>query len=229
MTKLLINNTLIALFLSTFILSASAQQTQHADLIITEMEFGTAVEWTAFNEKNTKAIVIEKSTDAQNFEEVVTLEANKYQNQKGYSYVDLGLGTVGEKIYYRIKTVHTDGILSFSKKASLTKKHQNHFAVSNFDMTESSNEYILYFSSLVEGDLQMDIVNREDASIIQTEFYTASVGFNKLDLDLAAIAEGKYELVFTLDNETDSVAFIKSGEVLPVNLMSRKTSKKSHN
>ena len=230
MTKLLIKNTLTALFISSFFLSASAQQAKYSDLIITEMEFGTAIEWTTYNEKDTKSFVIEKSTDAQNFEEVVTLDAlNNDNHKKGYSYVDLGLGSKGEKVHYRVKSVHKDGILSQGKMASITKKYQNHFTVSNFEMDEQANEYTLYFSSIVEGDFQMDVVSREDASIIHTEFYTASIGFNKLDLDLNAVAAGKYELIFTLDNEKDSCVLIKSGEALPENLMSRMDSKKSSN
>ncbi len=230
MKKKLIYHTLTTLIISTFCLSASAQQTQYSELIITEMEFGTAIEWTTYNEKNTKAFVIEKSTDAVNFEEVVTLDPiRNNKHKKGYSYVDLGLGTKGEKVHYRIKGVHNDGIFSQGKMAAVTKKHQNHFAVSNFEMNESSNEYTLYYTSMVEGDMQMDVVAREDASILQTEFYQASIGFNKLELDLKTIASGNYELVFTLDNETASVVLIKSGEALPENLMSQKPSEKSNN
>jgi len=215
---------------TAFMLSASAQQTLYSDLIVTEMEFGTAIEWTTINEKNTKAFVLEKSTDAVNYEEVKTIENIRNDNQKeGYYHVDLGLGSKGEKVHYRVKRVHKDGRLSYGNMASVTKKHQNHFAVNDFEMAESSNEGTLYFSSMVEGDIQMDVVSREDASIIHTEFYTASVGFNKLELDFNTIAAGKYELIFTLDNETASVALLKSVDALPENLMSRLPSEKSKN
>ena len=230
MTKILICKTIIILIFSISFLSASAQRTQCSDLIITEMDFGTAIEWTTFNEKNIKAFVLEKSADALNFEEVETFDPFESDNsKKGYSYVDLGLGAKGEKVHYRVKIVRNDGVFNHSKMASVTKRHQNHFAVSSFEMDESSNEYSLFYSSMVNGDIQMDVVSREDASVIQTEFYTATVGLNKLNLDLSAIAAGKYELVFSLDSEKESVALIKSGEVLPENLMSKLPSKKSNN
>jgi len=230
MKKILIYHTLMAVIVIAFFLSASAQQTQYSDLIITEMEFGTAIEWNTINEKNTKTFVLEKSTDGVNFEAVETIDAIRNDNQKeGYYYVDLGLGSVDEKIQYRVKRIHKDESSSYGNMASVTKVYQNHFVVSSLDMTESSNEGVLYFSSMVEGDLQMDIVSREDASIIHTEFYAASVGFNKLELDFNAIAAGKYELIFTLDNETDSVALIKSKDALQEDLMSKLGSKKSKN
>ncbi len=230
MTKFLRYNILVVLFITAFFHLASAQQGKYSDLIITEMEIGTAIEWTTFNEKDIKSFIIEKSTDAQNFEEVVTLAALENDNvKKGYSFVDLGLGSKGERAHYRVKSVHKDGIVSHGKMASITKEYQNHFTISNFEMDELANEYVLYFLSIVEGDLQMDVVSREDASIVHTELYNASIGFNKLDLGLNVVAAGKYELIFTLDDETESLALIKSGAALPENLMSRMESKKSNN
>ena len=230
MKKLLIIHTLTTVFFSTLFLTAAAQNTQYSDLTLTEVETGTAIEWTTFNEENTTSFIIEKSSDAVNFTELATLGAVESDTEKNdYFFFDLGLSSKGEAVHYRVKSIDSEGALNYGKTVSITKMYQNHFSVNSFDLTESPNEYVLYCKTLSEGDMKLDIVNNDDNSIVHTEVYNATIGINKFNVNLNDLAAGNYQLVFELDDELESIAVTKEEEERPANLMSRKSSKSSRN
>ncbi len=221
--------TLILLFISIhFFSQLSAKVTYYSDLKVTEDELGNVLQWATSMESNTKHFVIEKSTDNVAFSEVGTLDAHVNSNEnKSYFFVDVALSTSNAKHYYRLRQVDLDGTFSHGKVASLTKKLSNHFLMENIQFSETPDKYILSYKSLVAGEMNLDILNTNDRSVVHTETYTASVGFHNIQLDMTHLDAGDYELVFTLASERETIAIHKASTVnTPNSMMSRKATNK---
>jgi len=220
--------TLFSFFLfASFALQISAQVTYSSNLKATEDEMGNLLQWTTSNEMNSKHFIVEKSKDNVNFTKIATVDArgNSSKNNS-YVYLDMDLASANEKITYRLRQVDMDDAYSFSNQISMDKMVNNHFSMNAFTMAGNPDEYNLSYNSKVAGDMSMEVIDVEDSSVVHTDVFTATKGYNEVVVDMQNFEAGSYEVVFTLDGEKEIIAISKTGQDSQ-KMLSRKAGKKA--
>jgi len=209
-----------------FTFQISAQVAYSSDLKATEDEMGNLLQWTTSNEVNSKNFIVEKSKDNVNFVKIATVEArgNSSKNNS-YVYLDMDLASVDEKITYRLRQVDMDEAFSYSNQVSMNKMIKNHFSMNSFTMTENPDEYNLSYNCKVAGEMQMEVLDLMDSSVVHSDKFMTSVGYNEIMVDMSNFEEGSYEVVFTLDSEKETIAINKAGKS-PQKMLSRKAGEK---
>lgn len=205
----------------------SAQVAYSSDLKATEDEMGNLLQWTTSNETNSKHFIVEKSKDNVNFVKIATVDArgNSSKNNS-YVYLDMDLASVNEKITYRLRQVDMDDAYSYSHQIAMNKAVQNHFSMNGFTMTENPNTYNLSYTSKVAGEMRMEVINMLNLSVVHSDKFMTSAGYNEVIVDLQSFEVGNYEVVFTLDNEKEVIAINKTGKDSQ-KMLSRKAGEKT--
>jgi hypothetical protein len=91
---------------------------QFVDLVAQHQDNSNIINWTTVNEKNVNYFIVEISSDGKKFEPLGKVVAkNNNGNVNDYSYEDLNF--YSSTIYYRIKEVDKDEMVSFSNVISL--------------------------------------------------------------------------------------------------------------
>ena len=196
-----------------FSFQISAQVAYSSDLKATEDEMGNLLQWTTSNEINSKHFIVEKSKDNVNFVKIATVDARGNSSKNNdYVYLDMDLASVNEQVTYRLRQVDMDDAYSYSNQISMSKTVKNHFSMNGFTMTENPNTYNLSYTSKVAGEMYMEVVDVVDSSVVHSENFMASEGYNEVMVDLQNFEVGTYEVVFTLDNEKEIIAINKTGK-----------------
>ncbi len=206
--------TLLSLILFVgFSFQISAQVAYSSDLKATEDEMGNLLQWTTSNEINSKHFIVEKSKDNVNFAKIATVDARRNSSKNNaYVYLDMDLASVDEQITYRLRQVDMDDAYSYSNQISMSKTVKNHFSMNGYTMTENPNEYNLSYTCKVGGEMNMEVIDAVNSSIVHSENFMASEGYNEVIVDLQNFKVGTYEVVFTLDNEKEIIAINKTGK-----------------
>lgn len=224
MKKLSRNFMFSLLFFAGYLTQVSAEVVYFSNLKAAEFEMGNLLEWTTSSEASSQSFIIEKSTDAVTYIELGTVEAAGNSNeQKTYNYLDVG--STDQKSFYRLKQVDVDGTSSFSQVVLLNKMMTNHFSMVSFNTTEVTDEFVVTYNSSVSGDMQVEVTDETGTSVLHSEFFTASVGVNDLQVDMKNMTEGTYQMVFTLEAEREILTISKVGGDTP-SMFSRKPSDK---
>jgi len=223
------NNSLIKILFSFlliigFMVQISAQVVYSSDLKATEDEMGNLLQWTTSKEINSKHFIVEKSKDNVNFTKIATVKA-RGNKSNSYVYLDMDLASVDEKISYRLRQVDMDDAYSYSNAITMNKMMKNHFSMNGFTMTENPDEYNLSYNCKVDGDMRLEVINTANSSVVHSDNFAASIGYNEVIVDMKNYEKGAYELVFTLDSEKEIIAISKT-ENTSQKMLSREAGKK---
>ena len=196
-------------FLFLFCISmVSTAQVNYSEMLSgAEYNVGYKLEWMTSSEENTKHFVVERSMDGKNYTAIGTVEAKgSLDEENKYSFMDQELGL--KDAHYRLKEVTFDGTTSLSSPIALTKEIQANFMVSYVAEEISTGLFEIVINSIVEEEMTC-MVNNAEGDIIQKETRWLSYGLNDLVFDLQNEEEGKFNILFKVGREFETLSVEK--------------------
>ncbi len=138
------------------------------------------LDWTTASEKNSKAFVVEKSTDGINFETIGTVESHgNASGTNNYSFVDSEVSAT--EVYYRLKMEDVDGTYSYSKEDWLTYEGDKIVLEGNKIITQLGSDRQVSFA----------VINAVGQIVLQ-ENYQADKGISEKEILLNGWSKGIY-------------------------------------
>ncbi|GJM30532.1 MAG: hypothetical protein DHS20C17_31670 [Cyclobacteriaceae bacterium] len=159
---------------------------------VTLMDDAVTVKWSTASETNNDFFTVQKSADAQEFEDILNIPgAGNSHNTLFYEAVDTQ--PLGGRSFYRLKQTDFDGTASYSEiKSILYQVADQHFSVypipttSNFEISSRADE---------AGTTEVTMIDAQGK--IYTRFkLTFKAGVQKHPISLSALAPGTYYLKF---------------------------------
>ena len=166
----------------------------------------TKVEWTNLTEEQTASYEIERSADGRNFAKAGEAMARINNGQRAdYEWLDNSVP--GNRVYYRIKAVSTDGSITFSTTVKIDTNGAT--VISIYPNPVTTNKLILNASNLSRGRYQVQLYDMGGRSIhSQTFDYSSSSISQVIDLP-ASMKAGVYSLRITGNNLNQVKTFAK--------------------
>ena len=149
----------------------------------------------------TPSFIIQRSTDGSSFTDIATQEAVGSGNN-GYSYIDAKPRfRVAGGLYYRIKSIDKEGVISFSNVSLLTTNHLTLTTISVFPNPVSNSLTIK--GSHISSVKVIDNLGK----VVKTVSYHDET--NPI-LSVGGLAKGVYHLrIETIDGNVSAVGFVK--------------------
>lgn len=164
------------------------------------------LQWVTTTEINTKNFVVQRSTDAMNFENIGVVNAAGNSAQKtSYQFNDAGFNKGANKIYYRLQMVDNDGKFAYSKIASVIILPDGKLFIV-YPNPVKDNLFITTNSTLSMAEIKiMDqtgkMVFRQQVENIQAN--------NSTKINIANLQKGIYYLQLISGSNVQSTKFIK--------------------
>ena len=173
-----------------------------------EFKMGNRIEWKTAYELNTKLFIVEKSDDGINFYREREIKAAGNSSEEiGYRFMDIGNNN--EITYYRLKLVDMDDTESYTQIAMVTKKIANNFQIVRMTETTVIKNFEVTLDALTEKELTYSLEKFNGEKVFSTKMPLVN-GLNDIDLNLEDESEGKYKLVFTVEDETEIIIIRKT-------------------
>jgi len=166
-----------------------------------QVEGKVKLQWTTSSELNAGYFIIERGTDGIHFTSIATVQANG-NSQLEITYSKDDLSPLSGKSYYRLKMVDIDGKSEYSPVRSvLSGTKQSAILMRN----PVSDKLELVTSTTVNS-------NRNEWQIINSRGQIIKKGIvseGRTEINVSALPTGTYWLRLTLDNQLQSIAFLK--------------------
>jgi hypothetical protein len=156
----------------------------------------TKVEWAMLQEKNIASYEIQQSSNAINFNTILT-ETNVANNNQNNFYAKIDAQASTNKIWYRVKANFASGIVKYSAVAMV-----NEVLSKPTDVITQSYIYPnpvvnknaqLVFESAAQGNYTINITN-SIGQLVYSQNITVNVGTLQKSLNVSTLAKGKYNL-----------------------------------
>ncbi|MGI8893600.1 MAG: T9SS type A sorting domain-containing protein [Bacteroidia bacterium] len=145
------------------------------------------VKWTTATETNNDYFIVEKSSDALNFEAFAQVKgAGNSVSLKNYNTIDK-FPFIGYN-YYRLKQVDFDGKYEYSKTVAVNNIPSLLFALSPVPATDIIT---VYYNADVSEVCSIVLIDAQGRIILEKEIYTEE-GYNIFNFDISDIAKGVY-------------------------------------
>jgi len=159
------------------------------------------LQWTTSTEINAGYFIVERSNDGTHFSSIATVQANG-NSQSEISYSKDDLSPLSGKSYYRLKMVDIDGRSEYSPVRSvLSSAKQSAILMRN----PVSDKLELVTSTTGNG-------NRNEWQIINSRGQIIKKGIvsaGRNEINVSALPAGSYWLRLNVDNQLQSLAFLK--------------------
>lgn len=156
--------------------------------------FESIIRWTTSSEFNSKEFIVEKSTDAVNWNAIQTISAKGNSNSESYySLVDKQLSSGTN--YYRLKQVDTDGKSVYSETVAVLNKTKNRIAVYPNPAIANAT---LYTSDVIGRNQIVQLYNMNGAFIQNLNPTTSNV----LHFSTMHLSPGLYLIRITENGKT---------------------------
>ena len=113
-----------------------------------------AVKWTVTGETNVKNYQIERSIDGVTFTKLATVSPSTTNN---YSYID---APVGDVVYYRIKVIDREALVSYSKVVTLTTNHSPLTTITAYPNPINGRTIGLKLNNIATDSYTISMVNK---------------------------------------------------------------------
>lgn len=162
------------------------------------------LEWSVANEKDNAYFIVERSTDAMNFEPIGNVASiGDHELEYTYSYDDQDLiMKENMAVFYRMKQVDMDGIYTYSELIHLTRGFHGDEEIQNLKIFPSPVAEKMNVVISSPDDLEserpvyiMDMMGR----IVTTKSVPIKSGKNIYQIDVANLTPGTYFAVYTSD------------------------------
>ncbi len=158
--------------------------------------------WSTQSETNFSHFLLERSTDAGNFETIATIASFRNPAGSNYSYNDVP-GNSGTQYYYRLKLVDIDGRFTYSQV--LVEKFGASRSLSIYPAMVTNNRITVSFSR-VAANATLNIMSSEGKLVKRMNLNEGS-GYE--EIDLANFAPGVYVLALHDADGVQTSRFIK--------------------
>jgi Secretion system C-terminal sorting domain len=165
----------------------------------------TTLKWKTLSEEHAANFILERSTDAVQFNLVATVAAANTAGGRDYSYIDTD---VPEGInFYRLSETDKTGKKTIYKTISLVLSYTKKTGVQAFP-NPVDKQLQLQLSSAVSGTLRVSLSDMRGATIKTWTFNSPSASW-KQSLDLSFLAAGNYALRVTGSKTDEIIRIIK--------------------
>jgi hypothetical protein len=162
-----------------------------------------ALQWETATERNAKAFIVEKSTDAKSFAPIGTVAAKGGNELTNYNFDDAKLS---EDInYYRLKMVDNDGSFKYSNTVAIKLG------------SKGSSKGLSLFPNPVNDHITIDHAAANEGAIIRivsitgstVAQYTISKDATQTSVDASQLAAGQYFINFVSKGTSVTTSFVK--------------------
>ena len=162
------------------------------------------LQWSTSREINSKSFTIQRSYDAQNFEDVGTLQSvGNSSGKTTYSFTDAGIVNSGKaEVYYRLLLTDEDGKFAWSKVILLKLKNTK-WSVKVISNPVKNGVHILLQG--ITGDAKISIIDASGRRMYSKQ-YNNTNGDVYID---TRISTGTYLLEAIYDGERKIIKFVK--------------------
>lgn len=160
------------------------------------------LKWTTVSEENTHYFVIERALNARDFVEIGRIQAaGNSSTPLDYKYIDSNLPK--GIIYYRLRTVDTDGKIGYSSIVSVVNQKET---IINIIPNPTTNHTTITLSKSLDTDAAMSIYDMLGVELMTETFPANQVSTN---LNVSALPAGNYVLRIKGQNIAYSKLFTK--------------------
>ncbi len=156
--------------------------------------------WTTTNEINLSSFMVERSIDGTNFIPVGTVKAKNGTGNNSYSFVDANIGT--DIVYYRLKSINTDGSYKYSKTVVLNSKLKDKLTVYPNPSTSS----ITITHNKANMNAMVEVYTADGRKLIIQKLQQ---GATQTSLDVSRLGNGNYWLMYDDNGIVSTTKFTK--------------------
>lgn len=171
-----------------------------------KVDVDNRLDWEVQQVQNMLAYTLERSTNAIDFEQVATIQANLANSNSNYTYLDQNPGE--QTFYYRLKMVKIDGSFDYSNTVVLARNDQNLGTVMVYPNPTKDIINIDFEVANKEGLLHYEIQN-----IVGQEIMKGTAGFvsgrNKVTVSVESLPAATYVVLLDLDGKQIQRKLIK--------------------
>lgn len=190
---------ILILFLCGLMSATYAEVRYTTELTVEDLDMGNMLTWITVTEVNNKSFDIEKSNDGITFFSIGKIRgAMNSKEEKAYNFMDV---SAGQGIsYYRLRAIDTEGNVSYSKVASVTKETANNFTVIAMSPpNDVDNLFEVTINALTEEELNYKVFDMQ-GNVVYAQKQKLKKGINIITVDLSEIS-GESEMGFAGNNE----------------------------
>jgi len=171
---------------------------------------GNMLTWSTAEEMTTSNFQIQKSDDGVFFTSIGEVEASgTTKKEVSYRFLDPALGDT--KVYYRLLQIDIDERSAFTHIAVLNKVNKNNYLITMMGNTTTERYFNLVMNSSVSGLMNYRIENL-NKKVLKTGEANIIEGSNLLMIDLDKLADDKYQCIFVMNDEEESIYLVKGAK-----------------
>jgi len=181
-----------------------------------KIDIGVMLKWSTETEAGADIFVLEKSTDGKEFELIaeITPTGTSLEGSQ-YSFVDLF--PESEKIFYRLKTVFTDGRATAYQPVQASKVPITKFVISKMNTSAPTDYWAVNLEVIDAGSLVYELSSMDNL-LVDRGIERVQEGYNELSFSLADWPDGVYTLTMEMLEDKKSLTIQKLGtSMLQVN------------
>jgi trimeric autotransporter adhesin len=149
------------------------------------------LQWKTENEINTSVFIVERSTDANNYNPIGTILASNTTGIHGYTLTDPNVTLLGVAVvYYRLRQIDLDGKFKYSGIVALSIENKNITSI-RLHSNPVKDRINLTITSYQPEKLQWRFTD-EIGRIIKAGTYSLSQGVNLISEDIGFVSPGIY-------------------------------------
>lgn len=172
-------------------------------------EVHNRLEWSTAEEEGLDHFILERSTDAINFEAIAQVQAVGHSNSvQGYQYLDEN-PAAGTK-YYRLQMIAEDGSQEQSHIVALTRSDEDRFSyVSVVPNPSIDGHFDVQFEANSDNDMIIEVYDMVGRSIFNQQTSIVS-GINTISVELGDLPAATYILSLSVDGYRVNRRIVKS-------------------
>jgi hypothetical protein len=164
------------------------------------------INWQTSQEINSRSFTLQKAYTPPFFSNVTTLPAaGNSSTIQNYTYTDNSIEY--RTTYYRLLQTDKDGKSSYSKTVSVTPTAKS-FAISNLYPSPAQSTITIEYNSPAQAATALTVTDMLGKQV-QKSTWPSVKGFNKKQLNVAALPKGKYIVVLNNGTEQVQTGFVK--------------------
>lgn len=206
----------LSIYAITLMLFCSIQNQSFAGCIysqpleVIEEDMGNLLKWSTAEESMTNFFSIQKSNDGIIFSSIGEVKAvGDSDDELSYRFLDPSLGE--QKVFYRILLEDLDGQSSFTHIVMMNKVQKNNYLISMMGNTTTERYFNVVIESQLESQMSYRLVNY-NKEVVKRGVSKITQGSNLISIDFDEVIDGKYQIVFKMKNEEESVMILKEEE-----------------
>jgi hypothetical protein len=170
------------------------------------VESNALISWETSFELNTKNFVVERSLNGKDFEAITTQDALGRANT--YQFIDRGIGVKFMQVYYRLKSVDTDGKYTYSP-IEVVNFGEKQFTLIAIQPNPIQKDFAIVYDMPANGKVQICITDAL-GKLVDKQIVEAEAGRNQYPYgNIDHLVNGIYVLSLQYEGQTISKKIVK--------------------